>query len=201
VRDLEPWLDRPHAWFGHSMGALVAYETCQAMRRAGTAAGFTAPVRLLVSGRPAPHLAERDPPVHGAPDPAFVARLWEMNGTPREILEDNATLSAILPVLRADFSVTETYRWRPRDPLDYPVSVFGGSDDPYATMGELLAWRQHSAAGCDVRIFPGDHFYLRRCEEQLLLTVATHLAPRPGTPAVARQDRDDKRATMTGGPR
>jgi surfactin synthase thioesterase subunit len=154
-------LNRPHAWFGHSMGALIAYEVCRAIRRRG----LPAPRRLLVSGRPAPHLPLRDPPVHAAPTPQFVTHLRGLGGTAAELLDDPAAQRALLPTLRADFRLAETYRHQAGPPLDCPISVFGGSQDRLTTAAELDAWRQHTAAGCTVRICPGGHFFLHENDE------------------------------------
>jgi medium-chain acyl-[acyl-carrier-protein] hydrolase len=178
VRGLEPLMDRPFAWFGHSMGALVAYEACRAIRDAGG----PEPARLLVSGRRAPHLPERYRPVHDAPTADLVARLVELNGTPREVLDDRAVLSAFLPMLRADFAVSETYHWSPGPPLSCPISVFGGLHDPMATQEELHAWKGHSTAGCRVRTFEGDHFFLHTAPERVLLAIDADLRPARANP-------------------
>jgi medium-chain acyl-[acyl-carrier-protein] hydrolase len=171
VHGLEPLMDRPFAWFGHSMGALVAYEACRAMRESGG----PQPVRLLVSGRRAPHLPDRYRPVHDAPTADVVARLVELNGTPREVLDDRAALSTFLPMLRADFAVSETYDWAPGPPLNCPISVFGGLRDPMTTPEELHAWKRHSSVGCRVRTFEGDHFFLHTVPERVLPAIDADL--------------------------
>ncbi|MEU8383701.1 alpha/beta fold hydrolase [Streptosporangium sp. NPDC048865] len=173
-----PFLDRPHAWFGHSLGALVAYEACRALRDRG----MPLPERLFVSGRRAPHLPDRDRPVHDAPVADMVARLEELNGTPREVLDDRATLTSLLPMLRADFAVAETYRWRPAGPLQCPISVFGGTRDPMATMAELRAWDRHSAGGCTVRMFDGDHFFLHESRGPVTAAITDDLRTGSGRP-------------------
>jgi medium-chain acyl-[acyl-carrier-protein] hydrolase len=168
VRQLEPWLDRPYAWFGHSMGALVAFESARMVRRLGLAD----PVRLFVSGRPAPHLALRYPPIHRAPKAELLSWLQELSGTPPEVLGDPAILSALLPTLRADLTVSETHHCRPEPPLDCPISVFGGTDDHFTTADELRAWAQHStAADCTVRSLPGGHFFLHQVHQQVLSAI------------------------------
>ncbi|AXI80095.1 thioesterase II family protein [Peterkaempfera bronchialis] len=173
IEGLEPWMDRPHAWFGHSMGALLAYEACQALRRYG----LPQPVRMLVAGRRAPHLPTRERPVHDAPAAELVAHLQELNGTPREVLDNAGLLSALLPTLRADFAVSETYGWRPEPPLDCPVSVFGGTADPVANAEELYAWQHHTTAGCTVRMFEGSHFFLHEDPAPVVSAVAADLLP------------------------
>jgi medium-chain acyl-[acyl-carrier-protein] hydrolase len=173
LHDLEPMLDRPYAWFGHSMGALIAFECC----RLATRRGLPAPRCLAVSGRAAPHLPSREPPVHDAPTPRLLARLREMGGTPREILDDPAVLGSMLPLLRADFGVTETYHYRPAPPLDQPILAYGGSDDHFANPGEVRAWAQHTTSGCTVRILDGGHFFLHESAGTLLRQLGADLVP------------------------
>jgi medium-chain acyl-[acyl-carrier-protein] hydrolase len=175
---LEPELDRPYAWFGHSMGALLAFEAC---REAGRR-NLPRPARLFVSGRRAPHLPSRDRPVHAASEEALVAHLRMLGGTPPEVLDDRAALGFLLPMLRADFAVSETYVYRVGEPLDCPISVFGGAADPVTTAVELAAWRLHAAGQWSVRVFPGDHFFLHTEAQQQVLTalqadLADRLAP------------------------
>ncbi|MFH9065072.1 thioesterase II family protein [Streptomyces coeruleorubidus] len=172
MRELAPWLDRPHAWFGHSLGAVLAFEACRAVR----ARSLGEPVRLVVSGRPAPHLPLHLPPVHDAPLGEFLARLRATGGTQAELLAAPAALSALLPMLRADFAAGETYRCRPAPPLDCPISVYGGSGDPYAGAGDLRAWERYTAADCAVRIFDGGHFYLHDHPEPVIAALASDLA-------------------------
>ncbi|WP_258382359.1 thioesterase II family protein [Streptomyces sp. NTH33] len=180
---VEPLLDRPYAWFGHSMGALIGYEMCRRLRERGV----RAPELLIASGRRAPHLPSRQRAVHAAPQRELVDHLRELNGTPAAVLDSAAALSALLPMVRADFAVSETYRWRAGRPLDCPVVVFGGRDDPLATPGELAGWQQHTAAGAEVRLFDGGHFYLHEgAREQVLSALAAHL-PAPSGAFTWRQ--------------
>jgi medium-chain acyl-[acyl-carrier-protein] hydrolase len=171
VRSLEPLLDRPHAWFGHSMGALVAFEACRAMRRYG----LVEPRRLMVSGRPAPHLAPRDRSIYDSSDAEFMSRLTQLNGTPLEVGDDRSALSTFVPTLRADFAMVESYRYHHEPPLDYPISVFGGTEDRVVALEELDGWRSHSAVKCDVRLFPGDHFFLHQAREKFVAAVTADL--------------------------
>ncbi|MFC8449569.1 thioesterase II family protein [Kitasatospora sp. NPDC057223] len=173
VDAITPQLDLPHAWFGHSMGALLAFEVCRELRRRG----LPEPVRLLVSGRRAPHLPARTPPVHAAPVEDLLAHLAELNGTPTELLSLPGAFKALLPMLRADFAVSETYRWRPEPPLDCPVSVLGGAADPVADPAELLAWQHHTTADCSVRLFAGDHFYLHQDRAPVISALTAALLP------------------------
>jgi medium-chain acyl-[acyl-carrier-protein] hydrolase len=183
VREVTPLLDRSYAWFGHSLGALVAFEACRAIQ----AAGGPDPVRLLVSGRPAPDLVPRLSPVHAAPTPILMSRLREMGGTPPEILDDVAVMAGMLPTIRADLAAAETYTCVPAVPLNTPITAFGGRSDPFATVDELAAWGHHTHAGSRVRMFDGGHFYLHDRQTDFVSAVREELdGPAAHTPEARR---------------
>ncbi|MFI1358243.1 thioesterase II family protein [Streptomyces sp. NPDC020898] len=171
VRDIEPLLHRPHAWFGHSMGAAIAFEACRLMRRLG----MPEPTRLLVAASPAPHLPRRETPVHDAPASDLVARLGELNGNMRAFRTDSAVLAALLPTVRADFSVAETHRHLPERPLGCPISVYGATEDASALPEDLDAWQGHSSAEVSVRLFAGGHFFLHEAADRFLPVMAADL--------------------------
>jgi medium-chain acyl-[acyl-carrier-protein] hydrolase len=156
VRALEPLLDLPYALFGHSMGALISFELARAVRRRN----LPAPHRLFVSAFRAPHLPDPDPPMHAMPEADLIQELTVLNGTPREVLQDRELLAFLLPMVRADAAVCETYAYAPETPLDCPITVFGGITDPKISQAELSAWPQHSRGECKLRMVPGDHFFL-----------------------------------------
>src|SRR5262249_19831262 len=169
---LLPPLGRPFAFFGHSMGALVSFELAQSLRRSH---GLQ-PVCMFVSGRPAPHLPDREPAAHALPEPEFVERLRKMGGTPEEVLEHAELRELILPILRADFAVCETYTYDPADPLDCPISAFGGLEDPDVSRDDLDAWREHTRCSFQRRMFPGNHFFIHAAQQLVLHRVARDLA-------------------------
>jgi surfactin synthase thioesterase subunit len=161
----------PYAVFGHSYGALAAFEVCRELAERGA----PAPARLLVSGRPAPHLQPRLSPVHDADDAELYARLREMGGTPPEILADAGLMARLLPTLRADLEAAETYLHRPGSALDTPISVFGGEQDLYTEPSDLQAWARYTRSGHRVRIYRGRHFFLHDDPEQVLADVRADL--------------------------
>lgn len=175
VRAVTPLLDKPYAVFGHSMGALLAFEACQALRRSG----LPGPARLLVSGRPAPHVPLRHAPVHAAPSAELVARLRDYAGTRSEVLNDPSALGPFISLLRSDLAISETYKYVPQPPLDCPISVFGGTNDHFATEADLTAWHLHTAAGFRVQRFPGGHFFLHEAGSRFLAAAARELALDP----------------------
>jgi medium-chain acyl-[acyl-carrier-protein] hydrolase len=180
VPAIEPQLDRPFAFFGHSMGAVVAHELARVLQQRGG----PVPQRLLLSGRRAPHLPERDPPMHHLGDDAFVAEIQRRyNGIPAEVLQYPELLELLLPSLRADMSVIETHRLQAAGqapvPFSGPISVFGGRDDPRATPGELEVWQAHTSEPLVMRQFAGGHFYFNNTETRnaLIAAVASDLEP------------------------
>ncbi|GAA3017427.1 alpha/beta fold hydrolase [Kitasatospora sp. NPDC006786] len=182
LRDVAPLLDGPHAWFGHSMGAGIAFEVCRALHRLG----LPEPRRLLVAGLPAPQLPRRATPVHDAPAPELFERIGALNGHGAEARAGNPLLNVMLPTLRADFAVAETHVHRPGPPLDCPITVYGGRSDASTTEDELRAWGPHSTAGTTVRLFDGGHFFPHDAPEAFLPVLARDLLGRRPAPAPER---------------
>jgi len=170
-RALPPLLDRPFALFGHSMGALLAFETARYLRRQGLAP----PLRLFVSGRRAPQLPGDKILAPDASEAEFLRCLADLNGTPREVLEDVELMKFLGPVIRADFEVCRGYTYAPDSPLCCPIIGFGGADDPEVAEGRLEAWRTHTSNWWESHIFAGDHFYLHSAAAPLLHTVVDYL--------------------------
>lgn len=161
---LQPLTDRPIVLFGHSMGALAAFELAREWRRRGV----PAPQRLIVSGHAAPHRPARGRALHALSDDAFRSELRRLNGTPEGVLENEELFQAFLPTLRADFAVCETYTCADEAPLDLPIVAVAGIGDPRANFDDLDAWRIHTRSGFSLRLHPGDHFYLQSHREELL---------------------------------
>lgn len=154
---------RPFVLFGHSMGALISFEIARSLRKAG----LPGPQRLFVSASSAPQLP-RKPPRHNLPDREFVEALRALGGTPDLVLNDPNLLRDFLPLLRADFSVVDTYEYLEDEPLECPIHVLGGKEDPEVPHEQLLAWRAQTRAGFHSRIFPGGHFYIERVWREVM---------------------------------
>jgi medium-chain acyl-[acyl-carrier-protein] hydrolase len=148
--------DKPFAFLGHSMGALLSFELAKELRRRGRQ-----PVHLFLSALPAPELLSwPDPPLHTLPDDTFVNELKRLNGIPDSVLEDASLMQMWLPTLRADYSVAETYVYSPEPPLDCPISTFAGEQDSIATRERVQKWSNHTSASFSLATFPGGHFFL-----------------------------------------
>jgi medium-chain acyl-[acyl-carrier-protein] hydrolase len=161
---LSPLLDKPFAFFGHSLGALVSFELARQLRRQYG----VHPVRLFVSAGRAPQIPHRGPPIHILPEKEFLAELRRLNGTPSELLDHKELMVIMLPLLRADFAVYETYVYSSEPPLNCPISAFGGLQDRKVNNSDLEAWRAQTNISFSLRMFPGDHFFLK---QPLLLRV------------------------------
>jgi medium-chain acyl-[acyl-carrier-protein] hydrolase len=163
-REIRPFLDMPFAFFGHSMGAMISFELTRYLRRE---LGVQ-PLQLFVSGRRAPQLPVTEPTSYDMPEEVFKEKLRTLNGTPAEVLEHPELMELMLPLLRADFSVVETYDYREEPPLDVPITVFGGLQDHKVGRDVLVPWREQTTANVTVRMLPGDHFFLNTVRPTLL---------------------------------
>lgn len=181
---LAPHLERPFALFGHSMGALLAFEVTRTLRRRG----LPLPAHLFVSAAAAPGAPRTRPPVHQASDAQVVDELRRLGGTPREVLDDDELLALTLPAIRADFSVLETYAYRAEPPLPVPLTVFGGTGDPLVPVPALDGWRDQSAPGARLRLLTGGHFYLQQAAAEVMAVIEAALALPAGVSPNAGRD-------------
>lgn len=167
-----PVLSQPYAFFGHSMGALVAYELVRALRRKG----LRLPDHLFVSGRGAPHTLPSARVPYDLPEPEFVEALVRLNKGLEVVAGDRALLDLLLPTIRADFELCQTYAYDPEPPLPCPITAFGGRDDEDVPLEQVRAWRVHTTAGFTVREFPGDHFFVNSARRLVLGEIVSGLS-------------------------
>jgi medium-chain acyl-[acyl-carrier-protein] hydrolase len=162
---LLPYFDRPFAFFGHSMGAMIGFELARHLRESRLA---PLPTHLFVSGRSAPQADAHKPPIYNLPEDELFEELRRLNGTPPEVLAHPEIMKLMLPLLRADFQVCDTYVYQEGPPLGCPITAFGGLADEAVTREALEAWRVHTAAGFAAHMLPGDHFFIHSNESALL---------------------------------
>jgi medium-chain acyl-[acyl-carrier-protein] hydrolase len=160
----------PFAFYGHSLGARIAFELAREMRRRKA----PAPAHLFVSGRRAPHIGESDP-LHALNEAQLMVHLRALKGIPEAVLQEPELMAMFLPILRADFSVNEAEEYLSEPPLDCPISVFGGTEDPRCNRSQLDAWREHTQAAFSVDMLPGGHFFLQTARNRLLQLMSSTL--------------------------
>jgi surfactin synthase thioesterase subunit len=170
---LRPVLRPPFALFGHSMGALVAFELARELRRQGR----PGPRRLFVSGCRAPHIPDPHPPLSPLPQHEFLDRLRRLNGIPDEVLRNDDLMKLVMPMLRADFRMCDNYVYRPGQPLDCPISAFAGTEDRITWQPHVTMWRRYTRLTYVERLVPGDHLFVTGAKAALLDAIAADLAP------------------------
>jgi medium-chain acyl-[acyl-carrier-protein] hydrolase len=169
--ELLPYLDKPFAFFGHSMGALISFELARLLRREFG----KGPEQLFVSGHRGPRIINGGPRIYDMPREEFIEQLRRLNGTPKEVLEHPELIDLMTPILRADFAITETYEYLNEAPLDCHLTAFGGLGDIEVTRKHLEAWRAETRASFSLRMFPGDHFFLNTAQPALLVVLSQEL--------------------------
>jgi thioesterase len=177
---LDPLLEdgTPAFFFGHSMGALVAYELAGLLHQRQK----TPPRHLILSAMAPPHAPDRVPPLHELPRPAAIAALAEMGGTPQAILDEPDLLDLLLPTIQADIALV---RSRKRDGgLVLPVSItcFAGDGDPLAPLDDIRHWRRYGDGAFAERVFAGAHFFLHDRPAEVLAAIRAILRPPTAAP-------------------
>lgn len=168
---LLPYCDRPFALFGHSVGALVAFELARSLRRHD----YPQPIHLFISGREAPDRGPASPPIHQLPDAEFITELRRYNGMPDTLLQNPELMELFLPILRADLALNETYHYEAEPPFNYPISAFAGLEDSEATPEEISLWSQETCQEFTLKIFPGDHFFIKSEPLPVLAAISEQL--------------------------
>jgi medium-chain acyl-[acyl-carrier-protein] hydrolase len=171
AQHLSPYLDKPFVYFGHSMGALLCFEVARILRRERR----RQPAHLFLSATAAPHLRNREKPLSNLPKSALVEKLREFDCAPEEALQNDELLDLMLPTVRADFELCETYEYHPESPLECPVTIYGGLEDREVEAERLAAWSEMTMGACKIRMFPGGHFYFNGSRSTFLQTFAEDL--------------------------
>jgi len=174
----EPVLTVPFAFFGHSMGAYIAFELARRLRGADGSAA----IHLFVSGAHGPSRIDRRPPMHPMPDHRLIAALSEFGGTPPAVMARREVVMALLPTVRADLELVETYRAPRTSRVPCPITAFGGADDK-VDRHAVEMWSGFTEDRFRAQIFPGGHFYLSNASTALADEIVRDLGEsnRPAT--------------------
>ena len=172
VRELEPERERPFALFGHSMGALIGFELARRLRQEFE----VNPVRLFVSAHRAPHLPRSQPALHQLPDDQLRERLRQLQDGPEEMMQNDEYMQLMLPTLRADLQLCETYVHTSEPPLGCAISALGGIGDWRLSKSDLMAWDKHTSGAFTLRMFPGGHLFLNDCEADVTRSIVEDLS-------------------------
>jgi len=164
LKEIPPYLDLPFAMFGHSMGAVIGFELARRIRDEHG----VEPAHIFISARRAPQIPDNDPITYDLPGPEFIEELHRLQGTPKEVFENPELMQLMIPLLRADFEVCQTYEYKPTPPLKCPMTVFGGTKDQDVPRELLEPWRDLTTGPFVLRMFPGDHFFLHTHETEIM---------------------------------
>jgi medium-chain acyl-[acyl-carrier-protein] hydrolase len=165
-----PYLDRPFAFFGHSMGALISFELARLLRKKYD----KHPEHLFLAAYRAPQLPNPNIKIYHLPSEVFKVVL-RSEGIAEMVLQNEELMQAMLPTLRADFELCDTYEYTEELPLACPFSLFGGLEDVRISQADLELWPQHSSVRCSLTMLPGSHFFLHSAQDQLLAAIAQEL--------------------------
>ncbi len=169
---------KPFAFYGHSFGGIVAFELAREMKRSG----LPGPEHLFVGATRPPHLELPFPPIHELGDADFISNVQcRYGGMPAAILQDPEVLEMFLPAMRADFTAYETYRFQPGEPLEIPITAFGGANDSAVKIDSLREWSLHTVAGFDMNVLPGGHFFPTTSGRELIDAINVRMASAYGS--------------------
>ena len=171
VAGLQNYLDGSFAFFGHSMGALIAFEVARRLQKEKLAL----PRLLIASGAPAPHIVRTLPVTYDLADDELVEALRKYQGTPDEVLKDRELLQIVLPIVRADFQLVETYVYEAAEPLLCPILTIRGSEDEHVPPEADDAWGLVTKARHSKLVLAGNHFFLLDSPAAVATKVAIHI--------------------------
>jgi medium-chain acyl-[acyl-carrier-protein] hydrolase len=169
-RAILPLLDRPFAFFGHSMGALTAFELARVLVEGGE--DRYRPTHLIVSGKRAPQIPSYYPPISELPDLELLEVLRALNGTPDAALQEMAVMKLFLPAIRADFALDDRWSYRIGPPLPVPIIALSGTLDKGASPALMAPWREQTTEDFRQHKFQGEHFFIHQFTNEIVALVA-----------------------------
>jgi len=171
AREILPLRSVPYALFGHSMGAFIAFDLAHRLTELGHP-----PNHLFVSAQRGPQLPYPAKPIYALPENEFLAGvLARYENIPRQILDQKDLMAVLLRTLRADFTLTEAYRYRAMNPLACPITAFGGIDDKHVSRELLETWGAETTNRFRLHLLPGGHFFPQESREVLLSLIRANL--------------------------
>lgn len=162
----------PFAFFGHSLGGLIAFEVARYCKRIN----LTRPVRIFASGCDAPQHRSASRRLHELGDDALIAALKEYDGAPSSVFENTELMALTLPAIRSDFALAEKYHYRPGPPLDIPITVLAGKLDDRISAEQVEGWQKETTGTCHIRWFDGGHFFIHSERNAVIECLKTELA-------------------------
>jgi medium-chain acyl-[acyl-carrier-protein] hydrolase len=160
----EELLRGPYAFFGHSMGAFLAYELAVRIR----SLGIPPPLHIFFSGRHAPHVPMASKNYHLLNDNDFREAILKLGGSPKELFDDIEMMNLFLPMLRNDFKLAESYEWTHSViPFNFDISVFLGKDEEFSDE-QVAGWKHHSNGSCSIQYYPGNHFFINDYQRSII---------------------------------
>ena len=184
ARSICPYLDRPFAFYGHSNGALVAYEMAKIVPRLY----YRSPNHVILGAKRSPVLGP-ETPLHTLPDDEFIERLRDYRGTPEGVLTCPDVMDVYLPILRADFALSETYHPANLLPVDAPIHAIAGRGDALASPGMMQEWRPLTSSDFVLTTLEAEHFFLSNCLPDVVRLLAASLLPDSAKPSPGVSER------------
>lgn len=178
VQAILPFTDMPFALFGHSLGAAAAFETARVLEKHGISARL-----LIVSGRQSPGSPPTRAPIAHLADEEFLKAVASYNGTPAEVLNNRDLMELLLPMIRADFSLAEGYRYSPDLKLRCPIIALASRQDQWLDPETIIGWSGMTEGPFESQWFDGDHFYLNRYTRELVELLAERFGQKSGAVA------------------
>ncbi len=169
---IQLYAQKPFAFYGHSMGALLAFELARVLQRQNA----SMPLTLFLAAHRAAHLSPRRAPISALPREKLILALHRLGGMQEEVAQDQELLDLLLPTLRADLTLCDLYNFAPDTQLDCPFQLYAGRDDMEVPPEDMESWSEHSTQSSSLRIFPGGHFFLRFASDALMQAIGSALA-------------------------
>lgn len=155
------------AFYGHSMGALLSFELARELRRRN----WSPPVHLFLSACRAPEMVREERPIFNLPVQELMVEIRKLNGTPKEFFESLEIQNVLLPLLRADLEIIDTYEYVAEAPLGCAINLYGGEKDTHAPPESLVSWELQTSTKCTLRVFSGDHFFIQSQKMEFVRTL------------------------------